>query len=383
MSPTPSDYRWETDTNGAQWAGDVKYVTELWQANKALAAADTAVLMAVASLIPIFMPLGILRAVVGLGLIAIDIAQFGVAWFEENSELRFALGASPVLGRDRLDTAEAQQLPTWQIYVLGVAAVLGVVDLVSEISTASVAAARARAVSLVEQFETGGLNALKTMASDDSRDLLLAIFDARLTAEEATGVLEPLTSRLVRTAGQLGSELLDAARAAEKSGMVQAADAALESALPDALRAKIPVVVDDTLAAATPGTRAAVRATYTLDGQGFLSNIELRVGSGAIADDVASHVDTLNQMLQYTEQANAARGIARKDQSVGQPLRRAATGKPRLGGEARSGKTLVDHRRRPARPADQRNARSGLLRRPPRRCGVAWRPYGETGADSR
>src|SRR5690606_595592 len=104
---------------------DVEYVAALLRANGDLAEADANVLLAVLSLVPVFLPAGLIRALVVAGLGVFDLTELGVSLYEQHREAAFALGASPVIGRDRLDIAQASQLPMWAVVLTAGLSLLG------------------------------------------------------------------------------------------------------------------------------------------------------------------------------------------------------------------------------------------------------------------
>ncbi len=310
ISSASGDYLYRTDENGVRWVGDVKYVAELLQANQDLASADTNVLMAAAAVVPLFLPAGLLRALVAAGMGAFDLAEFGLSLYDQHREMTFALGASPVIGRDRFSVAQAKELPLWALIATAGLTALGAAgDLADVLGNASIALARARATRLLGRFESGGLDELRRMDADDQRDLLVAIFDARLVAREADGVVDSRTARLLQAADALEEQAAALGRAERAAARAAEGSADLADAVPSDLRDRIPVVVDPTFPPAPAGAAAEVRLMYEIDELGFVSGLSVRVASGATQADVASHVATLRRMDEYTQRAHEARGI--------------------------------------------------------------------------
>ena len=304
------DYVWITDETGVRWVGDVKYVTELLQANEDLASADTDVLLAVVSVVPMFLPVGLLRALVAAGLAVFELGQLGVSMYEQHCEMTFALGASPVIGRDRLAEADLKEMPLWiMVTTAGLSLLGGAGDIADALKSASVALARSRVHKLVTRFELEGLEGLKNMPVNDQRDFLVAVFDARLVARDLGGAVDTPTARLLAAADSLEEQVIDVARKARKADLAADASADLSNAIPDDLRDKIPVVVDDALGTTSTGAAAEVRLMYAVDEFGFVTDLSVHVSSGATQADIASHIATIRRMNDYTEKSHEARGI--------------------------------------------------------------------------
>lgn len=310
LSDAPGDHVWETDPAAAGWVSDVEYVAALLRANRDLAAADTNLILAAAALVPGFMAVGMLRALISLGLAAFDLIRLGVDVYRQRREVAFALGATPVLGRDRLDVAEAEQMPIWMIVAtVGLIALGNLSEFRTALQGANLAVARARAMTLLQRFEAGGLPALQAMSKTEQQQLLAVVYQARLAARELGGALDAPTVRLLRAADRLEAEALALANSAKRRRLFQTADPALADGLPPALRSEIPI---NRTAAGTPGAPSGVKVRYDIDPDGFVSNLRVEVNQLATAADVASHAPVLERMAEYTRAAAEGRSVVQR-----------------------------------------------------------------------
>lgn len=189
----PAKQRWVPDLPARAAVKNLSVLADAVRALEEYSETDTAVAMAVVSLVamPFMAAESALAKAIALG---VDLAGAGVtAGFEipdylaKRADVRFARGAGAVLGTGRLDEAEMREIPTWQAVLAVGGATLGVgfssVDL--GLTLRNIRQVRRAGEEAVTQLERGGLAALRQMDPDQQRLVLAYAADAGRVRHEA------------------------------------------------------------------------------------------------------------------------------------------------------------------------------------------------------
>lgn len=198
----PSGPVWVPDQDAMKWVQTTPGLAAQVWANRELGSADTQFLLGIALMIPAITEAGLLASVL---LNVANAADFLARQLPEyrlqSDEAKLALGAQGALGTDRLDMARLEETPFWGTMVSGVGAGIGLgADVLAALPKASVSMARAAAPHVLEQFEKGGIQALRQMSKNDQLQFYVLLADAR--AAQAAGKSLTLEQRAALTAAE-------------------------------------------------------------------------------------------------------------------------------------------------------------------------------------
>ncbi len=212
----------------------IEELSSHWHAVKELSEADTDVLLALGSLLP-FAPVNLVGKVahvaarIALG--AADVADMAFRtvpqMIEQKKEADFAKTTIGILDQERLDMAEASEVPMWMnILAIGGATYGLADDFADAVRGVNLMRTRARADSLLTLFNDGGIRQIQKMTKQDQSIFCAAMADAKDTtnkggAEALTNADKVRQRRFAEAADRLKSqvdEMLDAKSAANKGG---------------------------------------------------------------------------------------------------------------------------------------------------------------------
>ena len=326
---------WEPDNVGRSSVKTMNNTAEHCKANENLQAAGTDVLLAAASLV--VFPIGaygaygkIAAAAYGAALGSGEIIRDNIKFSGEDEELDFSAGSFAVLGTERYAMAKLKVTPTWARMLSYFGGGLGVAgdafDILKFVGKVDMASAYARLPGLLSEVDNkGALDAYQAMSSNNKARFLLLLGEAEELKKLPLDQLNDTQKRLLSAAEQFANELDVAAKSKNAANAVGDAATDLSEGLPAGLKNEVPILKDDAL----PGS--TVRLEYELDANGFLSNIKIRAGKTATAQNIAEHVPTLTKMKEYEAVASRAGNLYRK---IRYWYRRAFKGEPPLGSPA-------------------------------------------------
>src|SRR5439155_217935 len=102
--------RWVPDEIARGWVGEIESRAEILKAQKRISEAEAQVVILALGLVPIFAPESLVLRMWFNGILAADVAVNTVPdYIRQDSELKTALGASGVIGTERLNVAEAEK----------------------------------------------------------------------------------------------------------------------------------------------------------------------------------------------------------------------------------------------------------------------------------
>lgn len=196
-TPPNSDVPWRADPDSRQYVRSVMDLAERYALGKEAGRLERTiglVALAVGTFVvaPEAMLFRVAQAAVST-LAALDLAVFTIPdYLERRAEVWFATGASPVLGRDRLHMAEANQIPTWSAVVdtllVGLFAKLDFRALIGELRLVR---EEARTAAIVSKVNDKTIRDFVALAVDDEARIAATIGDA-LVAQRRRLPLTPL-----------------------------------------------------------------------------------------------------------------------------------------------------------------------------------------------
>lgn len=216
---------WEPDRAARAAVKNLGILAQAVRAQQEYADVDTNIAVTVAALVA--MPIAAAETALAKGVaLGVDLAGIGVTagieipdYMQRRDDVRFARGASAVLGTDVLDEAEAREIPAWQAVVSVAGAVAGAglsgVDLLNVLKNTPVDRVRSIGEALLPRIERGGLAALNDLDLEQKKLLLAYMADAGNVHRTAgADALTDAQARALRTLDQLNNESR-AAKAAE------------------------------------------------------------------------------------------------------------------------------------------------------------------------
>ena len=208
----PQGMRWVPDMAARAYVESIASLATEVRANTELAAASRNVVLSLASL-AFFGPATLATRIVCAAIAAGFAAESGVVvydYFSARNELKFAEGASAILGEDRVSRAQARLVPVWAACLSVVGAALGMgAETMMWVQHVNLTRALARGTQLVETVEKGGLRALQAMSMEDRAAFLALVTEAKSINVNPLKTLTPAH----RKALLIGNDLERASRA--------------------------------------------------------------------------------------------------------------------------------------------------------------------------
>lgn len=210
---TPPRQLWIPDLNGRYSLRELHTVVEAISAQEEYSKLDTQATLLALTLVSSPFMLGenlVCAAVlwgteaVNTGVAIADVAEF----IQQRKDIKFALGASLVLGTDRLSEAMLNKSEWFQLVASVGPAALGLpAATINLVPRLSIAIAHARTILNLYKIESRGLEAFKKLSDAEKIGVVAAMAETKLLNEIDKDVLTSAQKRALRAAERLESEI--------------------------------------------------------------------------------------------------------------------------------------------------------------------------------
>ena len=190
---------WVPDELARLAAESIETIGDQARAIDAVGSADTAVVIAAASLVlftPATVPTKILSLAIESGM-AIEAGSLVFDYFDSIDAVDLAFGAGLILGGDRLNAVKARAIPGWGVTLAVFGSVLGLgAETYGLISSVRVARSIDRAIELIPELEKGGLDAFQALSREDQVSVLTAVTSSKSAQESRVLRFDPKRARV-------------------------------------------------------------------------------------------------------------------------------------------------------------------------------------------
>jgi uncharacterized protein YnzC (UPF0291/DUF896 family) len=206
--------RWVPDLKARKYVTEIETVADRFKAKAKVSEAESQVVLLALSLLPVFAPGSLPLRLFVNGVFAADVAVNTIPdYIRRDAELKFSLGASGVLGADRLNIAEAEKSSAWEVVKAVAGVSFGVVADLREVLGSVRAAERGR--KLLPKIKGMSLAELKLQPKGEQADFLAAATQAIIDEKSGQRALTEDDQLALKKLSELGEEAKNAASTAD------------------------------------------------------------------------------------------------------------------------------------------------------------------------